>query len=58
LKKVNIKNKALLDELNRVGTGWKKVYQNGWIDGEKYSMHYFQDKSGKIFDFWIKEGWS
>jgi long-subunit acyl-CoA synthetase (AMP-forming) len=59
LKKVNVKNKQLLQELNQFGSGWKKVYQNGWIDGQKVSLHYFQDVSGKVFDFAIKYGrWS
>lgn len=49
----------LLSQLNEVGTGWKKVYQNGWINGQKVSLHYFKDASGKIFDFKIKYGrWS
>ncbi len=59
IKKVNINNKGLLQELNKIGSGWKKVYQNGWINGQKVSLHYFQDASGKIFDFKIKYGkWS
>ena len=59
LRKVNVKNKQLLQELNQYGSGWKKVYQNGWIDGQKVSLHYFQNVSGKVFDFAIKYGrWS
>ena len=55
----NVNNKELLSQLNEVGTGWKKVYQNGWINGQKVSLHYFKDASGKIFDFKIKYGrWS
>ena len=49
----------LLEQLNEFGTGWKKVYQNGWIDGQKVSYHYFQDATGKIFDFAAHYGkWS
>ena len=59
LTKVNVKNKELLEQLNEFGTGWKKVYQNGWIDGQKVSYHYFQDATGKIFDFAAHYGkWS
>ena len=59
LKKVNVNNKQLLSELNKLGRGWKKVYQNGYINGQKVSLHYFQDITGKIFDFAIKYGrWS
>lgn len=58
-RKVNINNKELLNELNQIGTNWKKVYQNGYINGQKVSLHYFQDATGKIFDFKIKYGrWS
>ena len=58
LRKVNVKNEELLNELNQFGRGWKKVYNNGYIEGQKVSMHYFQNKAGKIFDLWIKDGWS
>ncbi len=59
LKKVAVNNKQLLQQLNQVGSGWKKVYQNGWINGQKVSLHYFKDSAGRIFDFKIKYGrWS
>ncbi len=59
LKKVKVNNKQLLEELNKFGSKWSKVYKNGWIDGQKVSLHYFQDASGKIFDFKIVYGkWS
>lgn len=59
LKKVNVNNKELLANLNKVGSGWKKVYQNGYINGQKVSYHYFQDAAGKIFDFAAHYGkWS
>lgn len=57
-RKVNINNYQLLNQLNQIGSGWKKVYQNGWINGEMVSLHYFQDKTGKIFNFKIVKGWS
>ena len=47
------------DVIGQVGSGWKKVYQNGWINGQKVSLHYFKDSAGRIFDFKIKYGrWS
>jgi len=59
LKKVSVNKQELLHQLNQLGSGWKKVYQNGWINGQKVSLHYFQDAAGKIFDFAIKYGkWS
>jgi hypothetical protein len=58
LTKGPVDNKQLLFQLNQVGSGWQKVYQNGWINGQKVSLHYFQDSSGKVFDFWIQNGWS
>ena len=58
LRKVNVNDKQLLAELREVGSGWKKVYEDGYLYGEKVSYHYFQDKSGQIFDFKIKWGWS
>ena len=59
LKKVTVNNKQLLQQLNQVGSGWKKVYQNEWINGQKVSLHYFKDSAGRIFDFKIKYGrWS
>jgi len=41
-----------------MGRDWKKVYQDGYIGNEQVSLHFFQDKSGMIFNFKIKEGWS
>ena len=58
-KKVKVNNKQLLEELNQIGSKWTKVYKNGWINGQKVSLHYFQDASGQIFDFKIVYGkWS
>ena len=58
LVKNPVTNRQLLAELNKIGSGWQKVYQNGWVNGNKVSYHYFQSKSGQIFDFWVKNGWS
>jgi len=58
IRKVKINNNKLLIELNKRGRGWKKVYQDGYIKNRKVSLHYFQDRSGMIFGFKIKEGWS
>jgi len=58
LRKMPVDNKQLLSQLNQFGSGWQKVFQNGYINGQKVSLHYFQDSAGKVFDFWIKSGWS
>lgn len=36
----------------------EKVYSDGFLDGFKTSMHYFQDAAGKIFGLKYKTGWS
>lgn len=55
-----IKDKDLLQELRKVESGdWKKIYKDGFDkDGNKMSIHYFQSKSGKVFDVKVKPGWS
>lgn len=59
LRKVTVRNKQLLEQLRRIERGgWMKVYENGYINGQKYSVHYFQSPSGKVFDLWVKPGWS
>jgi hypothetical protein len=60
MRKVNIKDKGLLSELRTVEKGtWKKVYRDGYnTKGQKASQHYFQSKSGKVFDLKEKSGWS
>ena len=60
LKKVNMNNGKLLDQLRGIEQGlWKKVYQNGWdAYGNKISIHYFQSKSGQVFDLKIVYYWS
>lgn len=55
---MNINNYELLDELNKYGKGWKKVYSDGYLDGIEASLHYFQDITGKVFNVKYKIGWS
>lgn len=59
-KKVSINNDHLLKKLRQIEPGeWKKVYQNGYSDGEEVSIHYFQHtKTGKVFNVKVKPGWS
>jgi Pretoxin HINT domain len=58
--KVTVNNKGLLSELRSVGgRNWSKVYQDGYdAYGNKVSIHYFQDESGRVFDVDLKQGWS
>lgn len=59
-KKVTINNGELLKQLRQVERGtWKKVYKNGYDkNGNKISIHYFESKSGKVFNVKVKNGWS
>ena len=59
-KKVTIKNDALLEKLREIAPGeWKKVYQNGYSNGQQVSIHYFQHtKTGMVFNVKVKLGWS
>lgn len=58
-KNVTVKDKKLLSELRQIESGdWKKVYKDGYIKGKKASIHYFQSKSGLVFDVKTKQGWS
>ncbi|MBQ4840981.1 hypothetical protein IHP27_13320 [Bacillus safensis] len=58
-KKVTVNNKKLLSELKQIeGGAWKKVYKDGYKDGKKVSVHYFQSKSGLVYDVKVKKGWS
>jgi hypothetical protein len=58
-RKLNIKNKLLLEELRKIESGqWNKVYKDGYSAGEEVSIHYFESKSGKIFNLKVKQGWS
>jgi RHS repeat-associated protein len=59
-KKVNIKNKDILNALREIEPGdWKKVYKDGYdANGRKISIHYFLSPSGKVFDVKVKSDWS
>lgn len=50
----------LLEQLRKVESGvWNKIYKDGFnAKGEKVSIHYFQSKSGKVFNVKVKSGWS
>ncbi len=54
-----IYNDPLYRQLQSVEPGeWVKVYDNGWLDGEKVSYHYFRSPSGRVFNVKLIEGWS
>ncbi|WP_238658837.1 hypothetical protein [Staphylococcus felis] len=56
---INKDNKTLLAKLRKVEKGpWKKVYKDGYIGKKKVSVHYFQSKSGLVYDVKTKSGWS
>lgn len=59
-KKVTVKNGSLLDKLREIEPGeWKKVYRNGYSNGNEVSIHYFQHtKIGKVFNVKVKNQWS
>jgi hypothetical protein len=58
-RKLSIKNKPLLEELRKLESGdWNKVYRDGYSGGQKVSIHYFQSRSGKVFNVKVKLGWS
>ncbi|GAB2025521.1 hypothetical protein [Lactovum odontotermitis] len=54
-----VKNKKILEKLRAIEGGeWKKVYKDGYDEnGNKISIHYFQSKSGRVFDVDVKGGW-
>jgi hypothetical protein len=60
IRKVNVEYKALLGKLRQIEAGrWRKVYKDGYdADGNKVSIHYFESRSGKVFDVGVKSGWS
>ena len=60
MKKVPINDMPLLAELKKVEQGeWKKVYKDGYdAYGNKISVHYFESRSGKVFDVEVKSYWS
>ena len=54
-----VNNKELLEKLREIEPGnWQKVYKDGWLGGDKVSLHYFESPSGQVFNFKIKPGWS
>ena len=56
-RKLSIENKQLLAKLKQVEDNeWRKVYRDGYSDGRKISLHYFQSASGKVFDVKVKLG--
>lgn len=59
-KNHTVNNKELLDELRQIEAGtWHKVYKDGYDkNGGKISIHYFQSKSGLVYDVKVKNGWS
>jgi hypothetical protein len=59
IQKLKVKNQFLLAELNAIEVGeWRKVYQDGYSENEKVSLHYFEGPSGQVFDLKVKSGWS
>lgn len=59
-KKVKVNNGSILDGLRQVEAGeWKKVYKNGYDkSGKPISIHYFESKSGRVFNVKVKGKWS
>ncbi len=56
-EKIKVKNGELLDNLRKIESGeWNKIYKDGYVDGKRVSIHYFQSKSGKVFDVDVKTG--
>jgi len=54
-----VTNRELLSQLRSQMPGqWQKVYENGWIDGQQVSVHYFQHESGAVFNVKVVSGWS
>ncbi len=59
-KKHKVNNQATLNMLRTAEPGeWHKVYRDGYdASGKKISIHYFQHKSGKVFNVKVKDDWS
>ena len=60
LKRYNVTNQdfiSILKDLEPNGN-WKKVYKDGWENGNKISVHYFQSNAGTIVAPKVKPGWS
>ena len=52
-------NSSLSDDLQRIDPGkWRKAYQNGYIDGQKYGLHYFKNlNNGHVYNIKYVKGW-
>lgn len=59
-KKYSVNNSELLSKLRKIEHGeWKKVYKDGYDSfGNEISIHYFESKSGKVFDVKVVGKWS
>ncbi|SFN82542.1 hypothetical protein [Xenorhabdus japonica] len=55
-----VNNKKVLQDLRSVRAGqWYKIYKNGYsASNQRVSIHYFQHKSGLVFDVKVHRGWS
>jgi hypothetical protein len=49
-----------LYELRQIESGdWQKIYKDGYdMWGNEISIHYFQSRSGLVFDVEVHSGWS
>lgn len=58
--KNKMKKLKLLDKLREIEPGeWKKVYRDGYDEnGEEVSIHYFESRSGKVFNVKTVDEWS
>ncbi|MNT27596.1 hypothetical protein D3C72_1632330 [compost metagenome] len=60
-QQATINNLGVLDYLNKLDSGdWIKVYEAGYLNGNKTEVHYFLNKNtGSYFDSKVKtNGWS
>lgn len=37
---------------------WSKVYHDGWLENEKWSLHYFESNEGAVCRVKLVRGWS
>lgn len=58
-KFAKIKNGNISNDLNNIDPGrWRKAYQNGFIDGKKYSLHYFKNMTNNhVFNIKYIKDW-
>ena len=58
-KFAKIKNGSISNDLNNIDPGrWRKAYQNGFIDGKKYSLHYFKNMTNNhVFNIKYIKDW-